>query len=72
MKGLKSENVDIAFILQQKLIPPPKKKEEETKNKIYIYKKEHIKVQGITTVIHGWDIKVLSPTQVFLKIVNLT
>ena len=44
MKGLKSENVDMSFILEQKLITP--KKIEKFLEK--------------TTVIHGWDIKELS------------
>ena len=51
MKGLKSENADTPFILQQILITP--KKIENFKSK--------------KTVIHGWDINILCPAYVFLE-----
>ena len=49
MKGVKSENVDITFFLQQKLITPRKLRFRNEK----------------TSVIHGWDIPVLSPAYDF-------
>ena len=51
MKRLKSENVDIPFILQHKLITP-----EEMK-----------KFQWKTTVINGWDIQTMSPAHDFYE-----
>ena len=51
MKGLKSEHVDISFILGQKLSPP---RSLRTLNET-------------TTIIHGWDIKIFSLVDGFSK-----
>ena len=51
MKSLKSENADISYILQHKLITPRKLRN----------------VNGKTKVIHGWDIKLLYLAQVFFE-----
>ena len=56
MKRLPSENVDISFILRQKMINPKKSE----------------KLLWKTTVIHGWDIKQMSLALGFLKIIILT